>query len=240
MRVSPRIVVVAGLAGVTAGFAAACGFAYGAADGGGRGDTRRGVPPRAVATTCSAVVVWNRTQYFGSAAVWRPLTRRLGTGTIPACGDSPGTPATRVDVYAFRNVPSGVAIGVRDSDRDAFLAPGYFPQLPSHPLHVGGRDEPNEMRGCVPTPLMRLRGRVVWNVFHLRLRVTSRAGSVRRRYVASRTPIFIDARTRILGSRRNGLPYIGIGATVAVEARGCREAGARAPRIVARRISVLR
>jgi hypothetical protein len=49
-------------------------------------------------------------------------------------------------------------------------------------------------------------------------------------------PLFLDGHTRIVGSSREGVPYIGGGQKVHVEARTCQVQGAVGPKIVARTV----
>jgi hypothetical protein len=52
------------------------------------------------------------------------------------------------------------------------------------------------------------------------------------------TDLFVDGHTRMVGASRGGLPYIGEGQRVHVDARTCQVKGAVGPKIIARRVVV--
>jgi hypothetical protein len=183
---------------------------------------------------CIGEVDWRGTEYLGrSFASLPPRGHTLGTGAVPSCTDVLGgeTGASRaVAIRVLAGVDPAVAVAVEGDPAHGYLAGGYFVQLPSHPLHPGARDEPNELAGCVRTGPVKLEGTVSRNAPSLVVRVSQ--GGVERTARVS-----VDARTRIERLSREGLPFVARGQRVEVEAVGCRRTGARAPKIVARRIA---
>jgi uncharacterized protein DUF6281 len=202
------------------------------------GSEHRSQPPRSAPAGCFFAVDWNGTAYYGRSYALPPLGGELGTASAPACTDVLGGEAGAsrlVEVRRIAGIVPTLAIAVKGDAAHAYLAAGYFVELPSHPLHVGSAGQPDALAGCATTGPLKLEGVVQRNAPSLVLRV-SRRGSLARRYVGSRAVLSIDAHTRIERLSRGGLPFIGIGRRLAVDAVGCRDRGARSTRIVARRI----
>jgi hypothetical protein len=170
-----------------------------------------------IAGVCGSDLVWHDRIYYAEPVVALPARAgNLGIAGVPSCPDVLGgeTGASRaVDVIGLAGVNPNLALAVADDARHGYFAAGYFVQLPSHPLHVVLADEARVCAG----PRLRLVGKVERNVGSLALR-----GRVVR----------VDARTRIEGLSRNGLPYVGVGREVAVRAVRCGSG------LVARRIEL--
>jgi len=191
---------------------------------------------------CVARITWNGTVYYGwpfSSRLAATLT--LGTGGRPTCRDFHGGEAgasSTVEVRRLAGVDSQVAVAVRGEPDVAYLASGYFIQLPSHPLH-DALDWParslNELIGCAKSPPMRIVGTIRYGAA-TGLDVSER-DDVALRYVGSETLLYVDARTRVERLSRHGLPYIADGTKVAVDAIGCLTREGKLAKLVPRRIS---
>jgi len=116
----------------------------------------------------------------------------------------------------------------------AYLAVGYFPELPSYPLHEGAaRDDTN---GCHLTGAFRLFGTVSQHSSALLVKVNERTGSLDVQ-PGSIVQLLVDSRTRITGFARNGLPYVTAADRVRSSGVTCQFQGASSPAIVARAIT---
>jgi Family of unknown function (DUF6281) len=190
----------------------------------------------ASATSCGPVIEWNGVRYDG--ANFERAVRfagRLGEAVVPPCGEEAGCQADgEKTVAAFRlpGVDPAVAIGSRGAlgRREAFLAQGYFPQLPGHPLHAaayGSDRRPNERAGWrCGAAIEGLIGTVVqrpgWGwVFGVRFE----GDRVRRQY--DRTAVFVDVQTTITGFDRRGLPHIEQGDRLEATVHECTASGDR-------------
>jgi hypothetical protein len=135
------------------------------------------------AGSCALAVEWQGTTYIGGRAN-QPLSlgAKLGKGTIPPCVDMvgpnappPGPPGS-VTVVSIEGVPSRQAIATLGERTVHYIAPGYFPQLPSTGLHdlIFGPDPniPDERRGCNDAQQAEVRAKVqsaFWGNLHVQL-----------------------------------------------------------------------
>jgi Family of unknown function (DUF6281) len=193
-------------------------------------------------SACAARITWDGTVYYGQTFPSRlPATLTLGTGGRPTCRDSHGGEAgasSTVEVRRLSGVEPRVAVAVQGEPEHAYLAAGYFIQLPSHPLHGAiewSSRSLNELIGCAKSPPMRVEGTIRYGP-SASLDVSGR-DDVARRYVGSEALLFVDARTHVERLSRNGLPYIAPGTKVAVEAIGCLTRKGKLAKLVPRRIS---
>jgi hypothetical protein len=90
-----------------------------------------------------------------------------------------------------------------------YVNDGFFIELPDHPLHDQFYGGPNRPRAIARGQTCVLEGEVV-NLDVLVVRTDGLDVTVR-----------LDARTRISGFARAGLPYLSEGDQVRVHARGC-------------------
>lgn len=199
----------------------------------------------AYATSCIPAIRYREAVYLmtGSPSAFLPIqTRRRARVPLRPCGEviGPPQPPPRVNVHRLRGVHPSVALGERD--HDLWLAVGFLPQLPSHPLHelLTGRwrskprpltcSRPFALVGRVTSPPSVLR-KITLTVAHVpRIVGTFRRGDV---------DVTIGSDTTVVGMRRLGLPFIGLGAHVRVLAVRCRAPGEEPddpPRILARTI----
>lgn len=192
--------------------------------------------------SCTARITWHGAVYYGERFPSRlPATLALGIGGRPTCKDSNGGEAgasTAVEVRRLAGVDPRVAVAVRGEREHAYLAAGYFLELPSHPLHGAiewSRRSSNELIGCARSPEMRIEGTIRYGPSPL-LEVSGR-DRVARRYVGSEALLFVDARTRVERLSRNGLPYVAQGTEVAVDAVGCLARDGTLAKLVPRRIA---
>jgi len=167
---------------------------------------------------CAAAVVWNHEVYFG---VFRkklpPPGDALDDGEVPGCDDGGGEePSRDVGLTAVSGVAPEVAVY---AEGDIYLNPGYLLELPSHPLH-------QEFYGPPGRPLRRAQGKSCT--------IEGEIESLQEFIVQAPDGeqwITVDARTRVKGFRRGGLPYLRIGDRVRIKGKGCNEAVMLAQRI---------
>jgi hypothetical protein len=181
--------------------------------------------------SCAARVTWNGTVYYGETfASLPPATLLLGTGGRPTCGGINGGEAgasSTVEVRRLIGVDPRIAVAVKGEPEHAYLARGYFVQLPSHPLHrsLGPRQRSrSELKGCAATRRVELAGTV-------RSSTGAGIGVARGRGEAF---LFVDPFTRVRGLERYGLPYVAAGQRVAVDATACLWPGGRLRKLVPR------
>jgi Family of unknown function (DUF6281) len=187
---------------------------------------------------CALAVDFDGVEYLGTT-VKRTLHlgRRLGRAFVEPCPDvidSPPTPAAPSDgvVVAIAGIPSSVAVGAAGRPHTAYLADGYFPALPSHPLHEGSAR--NFTRGCRMTGRFSLVGKVRLHSSALIVQVDRSSGSLEVRPHMTNIQLLLDARTRIRGFERNGLPYVTAGDHLRSSGVTCQFQGTQSPAIVAR------
>jgi hypothetical protein len=183
------------------------------------------------APDCAARVTWNGTVYYGETfASLPPATLLLGTGGRPTCGGINGGEAgasSTVEVRRLIGVDPRIAVAVKGEPEHAYLARGYFVQLPSHPLHRSlppRQRSRSELKGCAATRRVELAGTV-------RSSTGAGIGVARGRGEAL---LFVDSFTRLRGLERYGLPYVAAGQHVAVDATACLWPGGRLRKLVPR------
>jgi hypothetical protein len=163
------------------------------------------------ATSGADLLIWNGVRYDGAGGDLAGHVRfggEIGEALIPACDDTgdgsgpgcEGEDGTAVPVLRLSGVDSQLAVGTRAAGRAVYLAAGYFPELPNHPLHMaiyGTPRRPNERAGWrCEAPIPDVLGAVVnetpgWGwVFQVRFedeRIERDAG---------RTALIVDAQTQ--------------------------------------------
>jgi hypothetical protein len=199
--------------------------------------------------SCVYGIEWNGL-FYEAGNFERPVTLgpSLGEATVPPCEDQ-GAPGCHhpkgeaVTIYRLPGINPHVAFGGRSpGGREVFLAPGFFPQLPDHPLHeaaYGRAGRPNERTGwrcgaAIPDLVGTVTETPGWGrAFGVRFE----GGRVRRQ--SDRTAVFVDARTSITGFDAFGLPHITGGDRLRATVRECSASGQRY-KVVADSISKLR
>lgn len=195
-------------------------------------------PDRAGAS-CVQLVVWHDTAYAGVGWDAADLPdvhtgRQLPGAVLPDCADTGGSPAapTPVRAAAIDGVPTAVAIWAFGGP---MVASGYFPRQPGFPIApVGG--EFDETVGCRLGNAITVDGRAEAGFGGLAVVVSRSFQPLRLTGGRVLTDLFLDGHTRIVGPSREGLPYIGGGQKVHVEARTCQVKGGVGSKIVARRV----
>jgi hypothetical protein len=165
--------------------------------------------PVPASAQCAFIVVRHDRAYFlygahGHSRI-RPGPPLVGT-LEPGCSDVPGVPApaaTRVRARRIVGVSPAVAVVVRGQ---ALVAMGYLPQAPGFPL-PGLGDRPKRCRIGAPASLT---GTAHFFAAGIQLAAGGRP-----------VDVFLDARTRVTGLTRHGLPYIGEGQRVRIDAVHC-------------------
>jgi hypothetical protein len=179
-----------------------------------------GARPESASASCIASARWGGTFYIGMAPPRDgalPLGHRLGRSRIPACIDtippSPDEHDTFHGIRRIRGVPPALAF-FDTAEKSVYSALGYFPQLPTHPLHAlyGAEWDDDHLRGARCQPGVWRRGRIA--------SVTFTGGfllrSGRRRIMLDVTP-----RSQIHGFERQGQPYLQDGDRVRVLIQNC-------------------
>lgn len=185
------------------------------------------------------MVVWHDTAYAG---VWNPADlpalhtdRELRGAVVPDCADTggPAVAPTPVRAASIDGVPTSVAIWAFDAP---MIASGYFPQLPGFPIAPKGARLVDETSDCRLGRVLTVDGTA--EVVFGKLNVVVSHSSERLRLSDGRvlTDLFVDGHTRMVGLSRGGLPYVGDGQKLHVDARTCQVKGAVGPKIVARRV----
>lgn len=194
-------------------------------------------PDRADAS-CMEIVVWHDVAYAGP---WNPANlppidtgRHLRGAVEPDCADTGGPAAapTPVQASSIDGVPPSVAIWAFGGP---LIASGYFPRQPGFPIALAGRAVDDETVGCRLGDAVTVDGKAEAGFGGLAV-VVSRSSEPLRLIGGRVLPLFLDGHTRIVGSSREGVPYIGGGQKVHVEARTCQVQGAVGPKIVARTV----
>ena len=195
-------------------------------------------PDRAGAS-CIPIVVWHDTAYAGEG--WNAAElpdvhtgRQLSGAVEPDCADTGGPAAapTPVRASAINGVPTDVAIWAFGGP---MVASGYLPRQPGFPIGPAGSGFDGETVGCRLGNAVTVDGRAEAGFDGLAV-VVSRSSQPLRLIGGRVLTLFLDGHTRIAGSSREGVPYIGGGQKVHVEARTCQVQGAVGPKIVARRV----
>ncbi len=195
-------------------------------------------PDRADAS-CIAMVVWHDRPYAGP---WNPADlpaidtgRQLRGAVAPDCADTGGPPGrpTPVRAAAIRGIPTAVAIWAFGGP---LVPPGYFPSLPGFPIAPAGGRLDDQTVGCRLGNAVTVDGTADAGFGGLSVVVSRSSRHLRLTGGRVLTDLFVDDHTRIVGLSREGLPYIGEGQRVHVEAVTCQVKGAVGPKIVARRV----
>ena len=182
------------------------------------------------ATSCPLLIEWNGVRYDGGNFEQRvAFGAPAGEAIVPPCGEEgAGCRAAEGDevrVFRLPGVDPHVAVGARSPfGREVYLAAGFFPELPDHPLHeaaYGSARRPNERRGWrCDEPIAGVVGTATltpgWGwVFAVRFE----GDQVRRHQ--GRTVLFVDVQTTITGFDEYGLPRIVEGDRIRATVREC-------------------
>lgn len=178
---------------------------------------------------CVANLIWNDVQYSsaGSPEERLALGGRLGKGHIPRCSGAPGP---ELSVLRIRGVDPAVAVVVEGEGDPpyAWLAPGYVPESPEHPLHdpiYGSPSEPNAEAGfrCEPPRQIRARALNTPAFDAAFLQVAAEDGQWEPFLRAGDVDgiVSLDANTAVSGHERDGIPFIQAGDEFSLVLREC-------------------
>lgn len=177
----------------------------------------RTAPARA---SCAAIIVWHDAPYFAYATSGpRPHPGpgpRVRGAVQPGCNDTGGGPGppTPVGARSIAGVPPQVALlwsgGV-------YVPVGEFPQMREFPIRFGLVDD--ETRTCRVTAGMTLSGHALPGVGDVSLADVRSSSPVR--LFDHRLFVFVDVHTRFAGLARNGLPFVGWGQALRIDAVRC-------------------
>jgi hypothetical protein len=195
------------------------------------------VAPPAAQAGCAYIIVWHDRAYSGfGGPKQRPVEagRPVNGAVFPACSDTVGADAHATSAPARRvvGIPSSVVLLSGDETVVAF---GYFPQLPGFPVDNGAAPV-DETGNCRLGGPVRITGDADLGLGTIIVHV--RQTTVRLHHLFHGTAqVSVDRHTRFSGLRRNGLPYVGQGQAVRLDARFCKVPGSIGNKIVARRVS---
>ena len=183
--------------------------------------------------SCAFVIEWNGVRYdpwsnegpvaFGNS---------VGQATLPFCDDTPGGCEhghdESIEVFRVAGVDPHVALAAHaGAGQNLFLADGFFPQLPDHPLHAfiyESSQRPKERaRAWQCEEIRGLTGEVVGSGPWPRVRFE---GDLVERDIGS-TPLSVDSQTKIEGFDEFGLPRLLKGDKIQATVLECRTAGGR-------------
>jgi Family of unknown function (DUF6281) len=194
-------------------------------------------PTGTASAACPAVLQWQGALYDGTGTKGALSPGPpLPTAVRPVCADTGVSPAragkARVAVARVRGVSPEIALVERGNPIALYLARGYLPQLPSHPLHARlyGRGKPSlpAPGRCAP------QRRAVTGT----LQVTGVPGLFAIPSRGADVEVVVVETTRVDGTRKNGLPYLESGNRVTIAGVDCQPTGER-ERLYAHRIDVL-
>jgi hypothetical protein len=192
-------------------------------------------PPSAHAA-CAYILVWHDRVYSGFGGPNQPPVepgQPVAGALFPACNDTVGANehATCAPARRVAGIPPSVVLL---SGQETVAAFGYFPQLPGFPVG-NGAPPVDETRGCRLGGPVRISGPVALGLGLISVHVRQTTVHLHHLLRGS-AQIFVDRHTRFSGLSRNGLPYVGQGQLVRVDARFCKVPGSIGNKIVARRI----
>jgi hypothetical protein len=185
--------------------------------------------------SCVFLIEWNGVLYDPwSNEPPVSLGKSVGQARVPSCNDTGQAGCEReqdgsIEVFRVAGVDPHVALAAHGSaGQDLFLADGFFPQLPDHPLHTliyGSSQRPNERARAwqCGEKIRQLTGEVVGS--GTRPRVRFEGDFVRRD--AGSTPLFVDVQTTIEGFDEFGLPRLLEGDMIQATVRECTASGGR-------------
>ncbi len=195
------------------------------------------VAPERANASCAFIVVWHDhvyTAFWGPGRVQVTPGARIRGAEQPGCNDTVGAnePVTTVAARRIAGVSPSVTIL---AENQPLVAYGYFPEASGFPI---GDGEPpaDETRGCSLGGPVRITGPAQLGLGAIGVHV--RESTVRLHHLLrGSAQVFIDARTVFVGLVRHGLPSMGEGQLVRVDARFCKVPGSIGTKIVARRIA---
>lgn len=195
------------------------------------------VAPPSAHAACAYILVWHDRAYSGFGGPnQRPVEagRPVDGALFPGCNDTGGADEHPTSAPARRvaGIPPSVVLL---SGHETVVAFGYFPQLPGFPVD-NGAPPVDETRGCRVGGPVRISGPAGLGLGLLNVHVRRTTVHLHHLLRGS-AQIFVDLHTRFSGLSRHGLPYVGQGQLVRVDARFCKVPGSIGTKIVARRIS---
>jgi hypothetical protein len=173
---------------------------------------------------CADAIIVNGVVYLGTSIPGPdpPAGGPVEGGVQPGCNDGGPLEADReIGLREVRGVPPEVAVYREYGISTIYVNLAYPTEVPEHPLHDhfhGGPDRPRRPERGRPC---RFDGEVDRTTFGILVRHGTDERDVR-----------IDARTKIEGFDRNGLPHLGRGARVSIRGYGCGGDAMLARRIV--------
>lgn len=176
-----------------------------------------GSPGRDVAS-CESAIRWHDQLYVAAPLPVQPRGGSLrDKARTVTCG---GEGQAAVAVRRIRDVPLNMGV-IAGSRRVAFLVPGFFPQLPSHPLHRIAARRLGFLTDCRGGFRASGRVRSPIDLSGFRLKQGSHTLTVQ-----------VRRQSRIRGYSRGGQPFLAPGDLVEVDGTFCRDPDAGRVRVV--------
>ena len=181
-----------------------------------------------MAPDCDARLVWNGVTYSSAGSPSKPLLlgRQLGSGVIPDCAED--APVRKVEVVGIRGVRPSVAVAVLGEGEPpyAWLAPGYLPEHPRHPLHdaIYAPGEPDAEAGFLCGPERTVRARAVTTPSVGYLQVSAEEDRVQDFLLREDVEgiVTLDSDTVVTGFERDGIPFVQAGDRFTLTLRECK------------------
>jgi len=178
---------------------------------------------------CLARLVWDDVTYYSAGRLDDQLAlgKQLGQGHIPRCSGAPG-PA--LNVVRIRGVDPAVAVAAEGEGDPpyAWLAPGYVPESPRHPLHdaiYGSPSQPDAEAGFRCEAPLSLRARALntpaFDFTSLQVAADDEEFESFLRADDVDGIVSFDADTTVEGHDRDGIPYVRAGDEFSLILREC-------------------
>jgi hypothetical protein len=167
---------------------------------------------------CVAHLTWNGVEYWsaGELEAAAAARKRLGRGIVRCPGDD-APPGRDVTVLQVDGVSPSVVVAV-EGEPYAWLAPGYLPESPRHPLHdalFGSPEEPSAEPGfrCEPSRTIRARALTTpaFDVVPLEVEAADEETQAFLRREGAGGVVTLDADTVVTGFERDGIPFVQAG-----------------------------
>jgi hypothetical protein len=177
---------------------------------------------------CVAPLTWNDLTYWSAGELEEPISagERLGRGMVRCRGEG-APPGRSANVLEIDGLKPSVAVAIEGEPR-AWLAPGYLPESPSHPLHdaiYGSPRQPSAEAGfrCEPSRTIRVRALTTPAFDVIPLEVEAEDEQVQAFLLRQDVDgiVTVDASTLVVGFERDGIPFVRAGDEFLLVLREC-------------------
>jgi hypothetical protein len=167
---------------------------------------------------CVAPLMWNDVTYWSAGELEEALAvgKRLGRGVVRCRGEG-APPGRDVNVLRIDGVSPSVAVAI-EGEPYAWLAPGYLPESPGHPLHgaiYGSPETPNAEAGfrCQSSTTIKARALTTPAFDVIPLEVEAEDEQMQAFLLREDVDgiVTLDASTVVTGFERHGIPFVHTG-----------------------------